>query len=353
MCAARLSVLPAAVAVVMSLGSFGSAQAQQQDNAMEGMSNHVRAPSIVMGLHSLSPGELRVTYRFGVMRMGEDHQHVDGAHVTPESVLGDFSVVPLRMTMSRHMVGAMIGFPGRVAGTLMLPIASYSMDHRTAAGGQFSTQSSGVGDVGIGLVGNRQLGQRTTVALGFSLSLPTGTTSARDVTPASSPQDMHLPYPMQLGSGSVEIRPEATVSMRWAGLDVGGQIRGTFRAGENDAGYRLGDEVASSAWVVFGLASSTQASVRLMYDRWGNISGSDPRLDSQLGVVPTADPTLRQGSELRIAPELSFSKGGTPFGSHSLALAVEVPLWHSLAGPQLGLAWSFRLSWTVSTNWGR
>jgi hypothetical protein len=353
MCVARASILPVLVAMVMSIGSFESARAQQKDNAMEGMSSHVRAPSIVMGLHSLSSGELMMTYRFGMMKMGEGHQHLGSTHVTLGSVLDDFSVAPLRMTSSSHMINAMVGLPGRIAGTLMLPVVHRSMDHRTATGDQFSTQSRGIGDMGLGLVGNRQLGKRATAGLGLSLSFPTGTTSARDVTPTSSPRDMHLPYPMQIGSGSVEIRPEATVSMQWAGLNVGGQLRGTFRTGENDAGYRLGDAVASSAWVAFGLGSSTDASVRLTYNRWGNISGSDPRLHSQLGVVPTADPTLRQGSELWIAPELSIFGGVAPLGSHSLALGVEVPLWHSLTGPQLGLAWAFRVSWTISTNWGR
>ena len=353
MCTARAGIMPVVVAVVMSIGAFESTQAQHTEHAREGSSHHVKAPSIVMGLHSLSPGQLMMTYRFGMMRMGEDHQHVDGAHVTPESVLNNFSIVPLRMTTSGHMVSTMVGLPGRMAATLMLPIVHRSMDHKTAAGAQFSTQSRGVGDMALGLLGNRQLGERATGGLGLSLSLPTGTTSARDVTPSSSPQDMHLPYPMQIGSGSVEVRPEATVSVQWAGLNVGGQVLGRFRTGENDAGYRLGNEIGSSAWVAFGLTSSTDASVRIAYNRRGNIRGSDPRLHSQLGVVPTADPTLREGSELWIAPELSIAGGVAPLGSHSLAAGVEVPGWHSLTGPQLGLAWAFRLTWTVSTNWGR
>ena len=134
MYAARAGVMPVVVAVAMSIGVFESTQAQHKEHAREGSSHHVKAPSIVMGLHSLSPGQLMMTYRFGMMRMGEGHQHVDGAHVTSESVLNDFSVVPLRMTTSGHMVSAMVGLPGRMAATLMLPIVHRSMDHRTTAG---------------------------------------------------------------------------------------------------------------------------------------------------------------------------------------------------------------------------
>ena len=86
MCTARAGIMPVVVAVVMSIGAFESTQAQHTEHAREGSSHHVKAPSIVMGLHSLSPGQLMMTYRFGMMRMGEDHQHVDGAHVTPESL---------------------------------------------------------------------------------------------------------------------------------------------------------------------------------------------------------------------------------------------------------------------------
>ena len=350
MCAVRTGILPAVVIVTMSIGSFESTQAQHQEHPREGSSHHIRAPSTVMGLHSLSPGQVMMTYRLGSMKMGGDHQHIGRTHVTPQSILNDYSVVPLRMTTLSHMVSAMVGLPGRITGTLMLPVMRRSMDHKTSMGNEFSTQSRGVGDLAFGLVGNRQLGNKVTAGLGLSLSVPTGNINVTGVTPASHPQSAHLPYPMQLGSGSVEVRPEATVSMQWPGLSIGGQVAGVFITGENTAGYRLGHKTASSAWIAFGLNSFTDASVRLAYNRWGNISGFDSRIHGQLGIVPTADPSLRQGRELLIAPELKISGGISPLGSHALSLGIEVPLWHSLVGPQLGLGWAFRLAWTTSMN---
>jgi len=317
---------------------------------MAGMDHHVQAPSTVMGFHSLAPGQIMMNYRFGMMKMGEAHQHLGQNHVTTQSVLRNYKITPVRMTTSMHMLGGMIGLPGNMAATFMLPVTSRSMDHNMATGGQFTTKSSGLGDLNIGMTSNRNTSQRTSLAYGISLTLPTGTINTRDVTPASSPNKMVLPYPMQLGSGSVEIKPETSASLQLGNLNLGTRISGTVRTGKNEAGYKLGNQLVSSVWVAFQPAASTEASITFGYNRWGNISGSDPRLQQQIGMVPSADPKLRRGSELLFTPEIIVSKNNTRLGSHGIIISGTLPLWHSLEGPQLGLAWSFGLGWRFSTN---
>ena len=323
---------------------------EEHSMEMEGMSHHVRSPSTVMGLHSLSPGKVMINYRFGMMKMGEAHHHLGRDHVTAESVLRDYQVAPVRMRMRMQMVGAMIGLPGNLATTFMLPITSRSMDHTTAAGGKFTTESNGIGDLNIGLTTSRHLVQNANAAFGITLSVPTGTTNAKDMTPASSPNKMILPYPMQLGSGSLEIKPEASASLQLGGFDLGGKMNATLRTGKNEIGYRLGNEFSSSLWIALEPVTSTQTSLALDYNSWGNISGSDPRLQQSLKMVPTADPKLRSGRELLLTPEVIVSKNTSRLGSHGFVLSGTIPLWHSLEGPQLGLAWSLNLGWRLSTN---
>lgn len=291
-----------------------------------------------------------VNYRFGKMEMGGTHHHLGRDHITVQSVLRDYPIAPVRMRASMHMLGAMIGLSDNLATTFMLPVKSLSMNHNVDTGGNFMTNSSGLGDLTIGLISNRQFSQSTNAAFGMSVSIPTGTINAQDLTPASSPNEMLLPYPMQLGSGSIDIKPKASISRQIGNIDFGSTISATLRSGKNESGYSLGNGLNTSLWMGFKPTSSTQTSIAFEYNRWGNISGNDSRLQQQLSKIPSADPNLRSGSELLFSPEIIVSKSNTKLGSHGIILSGSIPLWHSLEGPQLGLAWSFGLGWRFSTN---
>jgi hypothetical protein len=130
------------------------------------------------------------------------------------------------------------------------------------------------------------LGPNWILNLGFSL--PTGSIDEMDVIPASAPNEAQLPYPMQLGSGTYDFTPGVTFSEQRENWSWGGQLLATFRSGTNDRDYTLGNRIQATAWYARPFATTWSWSVRLKYDDWDNIDGTDTALNPMM--VPTAEP---------------------------------------------------------------
>ena len=179
----------------------------------------------------------------------------DGARRISESdVLRAFPVTPTSMGMQMHMLDVMYAPSDNLTLMAMLPYIRLSMDHVTRTGVHFNTKSDGIGDfklAGIyGFYGNVRK-DRHRVLLNAGVSLPTGSIDKADDTPAGP--DQQLPYPMQLGSGTVDLLPGITYlgqTEDWAWLVEG---KGTVRLGKNSNDYKLGDRLhlaarASKKW---------------------------------------------------------------------------------------------------------
>lgn len=76
------------------------------------------------------------------------------------------------------------------------------------------------------------------------MSFPTGSIQEKDVTPMSMGQQVRLPYPMQLGSGTYDLLPGLTYIGRAARWQWGLHASGAVRLGENDHDYRLGHHLS-------------------------------------------------------------------------------------------------------------
>jgi hypothetical protein len=106
----------------------------------------------------------------------------------------------------------------------------------------------------------------------------------------------------------------------------------TFRTGENDNGYTLGDRYDVTTWASKMVSNSTSLSFRLDLSDWDNIDGADTKLLA-MPTVPTKDPNLRGGTRVDALVGVNF----VPPGLTSLRLAAEVgvPVYQKLDGPQL------------------
>ncbi len=153
------------------------------------------------------------------------------------------------------------------------------------------------------------------------LNLPTGTITARDTTPMGPGQ--LLPYPMQLGSGTLDLRPGLTYAGDSEDWSWGAQVMGTVRLGTNKRGYTLGNEGELSVWGAHRWNDSVSTSVRLRGLTRGDISGRDPALNPRL--IPTADPTIQAGSRLDILLGVNLLTAG----QHRLGIEGGVPLAQS------------------------
>jgi len=322
------------IALVISLAlAPASADAQSRPDS--------HAPIGVMGDHLHSSGEVMLSYRY--MRMNMEGSRIGTDALSDQDVLASgYMVTPTAMPMDMHMVGFMIAPSDRVTLMVMGNYLSNSMDHLTGMGGTFTTGSSGFGDTKVSaLVGLKNEGVR--VHLNAGLSLPTGSIDERDVTPASAPNTAQLPYPMQLGSGTVDLEPGITMYEVSDGGAWGLQARSTLRLGENDRDYTLGNRYRATGWLQYRLFDELSASVRIDAQRWENVEGADPALNPNM--IYTADPDLRGGTRIDIPLGFNWYFVDGPLFDHRLAVEINLPIYQDLDGPQLETDWVLTVGW--------
>ena len=296
------------------------------------------APIGVMADHTHHAGEVMLSYRF--MYMGMEGSRVGTASVADADVVAPdgegFRVTPTRMPMQMHMLGAMFAPLDRVTLMAMAPIVSSEMEHLTRPGGSFETSSGGVGDVRVGALVQIAAPGRSSLHATLAASLPTGSIDETDVTPMTAPGEGVLPYPMQVGSGTVDLTPNVTYLGQSDAFGWGLQARGTVRTGTNSRGYRLGNRLGSTGWASVLISDAVSGSVRLDAETWGDIDGQDDALAMAAAndVVPTVRTDLRAGTRVDLGVGVNTQFGGAPSGLRVLAEA-EAPLYQRLDGPQL------------------
>lgn len=296
------------------------------------------APIGVMGDHMHKKGEWMVSYRYKTMNMDGSLNGSSG--VSDRTVLSRYMVTPTKMSMNAHMFGAMTAPSDDVTLMFMMPYLEKSMAHLTRAGGRFSTYSSGLGDIKAAALVKLWENDHHHLHFNAGLSLPTGSTDARDTTP-TGPNTL-LPYPMQLGSGTFDLMPGMTYTGFSDHWSWGAQALGTIRMGSNKHGYALGNMGDLSLWGARKWSDNLSTSLRLNGTTWGDISGADPRLNPRM--IPTADPSLRAGSRL----DLLLGLNGDFGNGHRLAIEGGVPIAQSLDGYQLKTTWTLTAGWQFS-----
>jgi hypothetical protein len=167
------------------------------------------------------------------------------------------------------------------------------------------------------------------------------------------PTGLHMGFPMQLGSGTWDLKPSITWLGHTEDWSYGSQLSAVIRLGENDNGYSLGDRVSATGWISRRLNAWSAVSLRLIATSWSNVDGSD----SKMPVIPmgplagrpmsaVVDPDAQGGSRLDLALGLNLwhSESGTRF-----AIEAGAPVYQKLDGPQLGTEWfmtaGFQFAW--------
>jgi len=269
-----------------------------------------------------------LSYRYMSMAMDDNRTGTDSV----SAPLPGYMVSPLSMDMDMHMFTAMYAPSDKLTMMLTLPYASVSMDHLVnMSAANFTTESAGIGDVKLGATYGLLASPGSDFLFNFIVSAPTGSIDEQDNTTGTV--DVQLPYPMQLGSGTWDFTPGLTYVQTYDGWSWGAQGLYTFRTGENDNGYTLGDRLDATVWAAKQVARSISLSFRLKALDWDNIDGSDNTLTLSPAAVPTADPNLRAGTRV----DALFGVNYVPRGLTSLRVAAEagVPVYQKLDGPQL------------------
>ena len=292
------------------------------------------APIGVMADHRHEAGEVMLSYRYMTMTMEGSRVGTDPiADADIVSPGGGFMITPTRMPMTMHMFGAMFAPSDRITFMAMLPFASSSMDHITRAGGSFTTESGGVGDVKVGAMIGLADWANQSLHLNAMVGLPTGSIEEQGVLPISQGMEVQLPYPMQIGSGTFDLRPGLTWLGQAGDWSWGAQGNAVMRMGMNDRDWALGDRIQGTAWWARPLARNVAAGVRVVATRTGNIDGRDAAPSVNPHMVPTARTDLRAGTVV----EGGFSLNLYIPRAKAFRIAGEVllPLVRDLDGPQL------------------
>ena len=339
-------------------------------NAHEGDGGKVtyatdHAPIGVMADHRHKKGEFMVSLRAMYMDMSGNRDGTDS--VSPEDIATSepnpftgapgmpptLRVVPLDMPMKMVMPGVMYGLSDRVTLMAMGMYLENEMEHVTYQGGmgttqlgRFTTESSGWGDTTIGAIIGLDDGsnEHAQLNLGLSVSLPTGSIdeTAQVLTPMNMRPTLRMPYPMQLGSGTYDLKPSLTARSRSGQWSYGGQLSGTIRLGENDEGYTLGDVVGATAWLAYEPRPWVSFSGRLKAQSVGQIDGRDTMI---MAPVQTADPGNHGGETLEALLGLNLAGQAGGLRGHRLAFELGVPLYRDLNGPQLETDLTFTVGW--------
>jgi hypothetical protein len=306
-------------------------------------------PIGVMGGHTHHEGKWMFSYRYMFMTM--DGNRDGNNRVDTSDVLNDFMVSPTDMDMQMHMLGVMHAPSNNLTLMAMIPYIHKEMNHVTRTGAKFSTRTEGIGDIKLTTLYKFYEGLNNQLHINAGISLPTGSIDEKGNTPMG--QNLQLPYPMQLGSGTFDLLPGITYLGQKNDWSWGTQFHAVVRLGENDNDYTLGDRFALTGWVLRRWTEWLSTSARLDGQIRGDIEGSDPDIASVnmmgMRIVPTADPGLRSGEriDLLFGIDLSVPKG--KFRNGRLAVEGGCPLYQYLDGPQLetdwlltaGFQWSF------------
>ncbi len=307
------------------------------------------APIGVMGDHTHAKGSWMLSYSY-------DWQHITGLRAgtsresTDDVFAQGYMMAPTKMDMQMHMLGLMYGVTKRTSLMLMAPYNINDMDEVDNMGTRSSMHSEGWGDLqltsltNIWMRHNPSTGRSDHINVNLGLSIPTGSIDKRDTMMGLPNQK--LPYMMQLGSGTWDPKFGITYSRQYQKWSLGLQGNATMRVGQNDQGYRRGNEYDASFWLARNLNRYFSGSLRLNGKRWDNIHGSDNEL------MPMMDPTnqanLQAGERVDALIGINLLKPNGWGARNRLGVEFGVPVYQRLDGPQLETDYRLTAGWQYS-----
>ena len=289
------------------------------------------APISIMGDHMHGKGQWMFSYRYMYMNMEDLKRGNDNASTT--EALNEYMVTPVNMPMNMHMLGAMFAPTDRLTLMTMVSVSSRKMDHVTRMGTTFTTEASGLGDIRLSGLYKLLNGNRQTLHGQIGISIPTGSVTEQDVTPASAPNETQLPYPMQLGSGTLDAQLGLTYLGQADLFSWGSQINTTFRFGKNEHDFRFGNNYSLNNWVAYKATSWLSTSLRLEGLISGEIDGADPNLNPMM--VITADPQNSGGTFINSGIGVNTYVSEGTLKNLRFGIEISFPLYQDVNGIQL------------------
>ena len=326
------------IGVLVFLSQLINAQ-EKEHHQNEWKSNRPdgHAPISIMGDHYHHKGEVMFSYRFMYMNM-EGLLNGSETISNSEAHNAGYMVTPLSMPMKMHMLGAMYAPSDKVTLMAMVHYVENDMDLQmrnmmTDMIMPFSTSSSGLGDVKLGMLYKFINENRGSLHANVGVSIPTGDLNAKDVTPMSNSTEIQLPYPMQIGSGTYDLDLGLTYLGQTETVSWGSQLKATYRFGKNEYDYSLGNRYSLNSWFAVKTHKWLSFSARIEGLAVSSINGENSNLNPMM--VTTAD-TANSGGKY-INGGLGFNVYAFKGSLKNLRFGFEfsTPLYQKLNGIQL------------------
>ena len=303
------------------------------------------APIGVMGDHGHKSREIMIAYRFMGMQMEGLQSGTES--VEAADVLHDFMAVPTQMSMRMHMLGAM--FAPHDRGTLMV-MTNYLQKHMDMTGAHHSTggahghaamphemSSAGLGDTKVEAILSLWKWHKLSLIGNAGVSLPTGSIEQ------TGENKQILPYPMQLGSGSFELRPGVTLAGYLGSWSYGSQLRGRLPLNTNARNYQYGNAYTATVWGARRLSAWLSLGARLRFAQWDTFTGSDADLNPMMSPNHRAD--WRGGRQLTLAISGNLLVPTGALAGQRLAIEFQRPMYQDFTGTQLKTTWELMFGW--------
>ena len=309
------------------------------------------APITVMGDHMHAMGEWMLSYRF--MSMDMEGLLKGSDNVSTNSMLtkngGDYAMLPEKMSMDMHMLGAMYAISDKWTLMGMINYLDNDMDMKmemTMMGMtsvmNTSADSSGFGDIkfsGLYDLASWDNGQR--VHFNVGISAPTGSIDEK------ASDGKILGYGMQLGSGTWDFLPAITFLGQTDNYSWGAQVGGALRMGDNDRDYSLGNRFDAILWGARKLTDSFSLSAKFDYATQGEIDGKDTDIAARNMMMksPGFDPASQGRDISTFGLGLNYYCRNGTFKGHRLAVEWETPMSEDVNGLQLETDSIWSLGW--------
>ncbi|HIG70344.1 MAG TPA: hypothetical protein EYG46_18950 [Myxococcales bacterium] len=219
--------------LLISFALLGSASIQDASaGARETWEIH--PPIGVFGETVHAPGDFKISYR--VQRESFEGLMDGGNSLSQLGAMAAYSggSIPTSLRSTSHVV-ELVWKPGDDWILLVtLPFIDRQVDQIDVTTGQgYSLAVSGFGDVVFSTLYKVYDSNGQRIHLNLGLSLPSGSSNEALATPFSSGTLQKLPYAMQLGSGTLALKPGVTYNRSWTTVYWGAQMTGTLQAGTN------------------------------------------------------------------------------------------------------------------------
>ncbi len=302
------------------------------------------APTGITGDHLMPAGEFMISVVFQNQNMEGNLWGTDSLDV--DDILEFWTVAPVNMSSTSSTIYFLIGVTESLTleGTVVAThVRMENWMPGTSSDSYFFYETSelGIGDVKVSALWSIFDEGPYRAHIHAGVSLPVGMVNSTGSNPFSGGQSVYLGYPMQIGSGTFDFLPGFTFQAQNELASFGLQGKATMRNfRQNSGGWRLGNRYMGTAWGAYRFSDYISASARLEAATWGDVKGSDARLDPLFS--PANDPNSMGGTRVDLPLGVNVFFPESRIGGYRFSVEGSIPLYQDLNGPQLKHDWSVR-----------